>query len=201
MARIPWLMVFVAGLLLFGCDSPEQPKPQAAPVAQQPVAPEKATKTEQAETAVPAAEPPQAMADKAQEKSEQPTATVPSAAKDTAKDAPSVAVEAGAGAQVPASDAAKQVNSAKTAAADTATATVDKTAKAAVPQELTLPASNGNVTFPHGKHADSYACNTCHGDAVPEAFGITKDIAHKLCKDCHKNAGAGPTACGGCHKK
>jgi len=70
-----------------------------------------------------------------------------------------------------------------------------------IPEEIILEASNGDVTFTHGVHADTVACLTCHGEGAPTAFGINKDVAHKLCKGCHKDGGAGPTGCRDCHIK
>jgi len=64
-----------------------------------------------------------------------------------------------------------------------------------------LPASQGQVTLPHLVHAKLFPCATCHGDGTPGKIDLTKDTAHELCRDCHKAKGAGPTACGGCHKK
>jgi predicted CXXCH cytochrome family protein len=66
---------------------------------------------------------------------------------------------------------------------------------------ITLEASQGAVTLPHLAHAKEFPCATCHGDGTPGKFDLTKDSAHALCRDCHKAKGAGPTACGGCHKK
>ncbi len=41
-------------------------------------------------------------------------------------------------------------------------------------------------------------CETCH-NAAPNDF---KAVAHKLCKDCHKEKGGNaPTKCDGCHVK
>lgn len=68
------------------------------------------------------------------------------------------------------------------------------------PTEITLVASNGNVTFTHGKHAATFDCITCHS-GTPAAFGIDKELAHTLCKGCHKESGAGPTTCRDCHVK
>ena len=87
------------------------------------------------------------------------------------------------------------------AAASTAEVAKETIKDAAIPEEIVLKASNGNVTFPHRMHAETHECQTCHGDGTPSAFDINKDIAHKLCRDCHKTVGAGPTNCNGCHKK
>ena len=87
-------------------------------------------------------------------------------------------------------------------ATDPAEKTIEKAGtgtQAASPAEIILEASNGNITFTHGAHAEIVACSTCHGEGTPTAFGIDKDIAHKLCKGCHKDGGAGPTGCRECH--
>jgi len=79
------------------------------------------------------------------------------------------------------------------------------------PAEIKLPASMGTVTFPHKAHQDKIgdcakchhkgveagACSSCHDGTKAPKF---KDVAHKLCKDCHKEQG-GPTNCKDCHKK
>jgi len=65
-----------------------------------------------------------------------------------------------------------------------------------------LPASQGNVTFPHKKHADAMACTTCHEtDKGGKIAALGKDWAHKTCKACHETKKAGPTKCSECHKK
>lgn len=69
------------------------------------------------------------------------------------------------------------------------------------PELLTIAASQGDVTLPHLVHAKLFPCATCHGDGTPGKIALDKDAAHALCRDCHKARGAGPTACGGCHKK
>ena len=66
---------------------------------------------------------------------------------------------------------------------------------------ITLKASQGDVTLSHLAHARRYPCASCHGEASPGKFDLTKESAHTLCRDCHKARGAGPTACGECHKK
>lgn len=67
---------------------------------------------------------------------------------------------------------------------------------------VTLPAKNGNVTFPHKKHQDMMACTTCHenekGGKIPS---LGKDWAHKTCKGCHADKNKGPTKCSECHVK
>lgn len=69
------------------------------------------------------------------------------------------------------------------------------------PDTLVLTASQGQVTLPHLVHAKLFPCATCHGDGTPGKIDLTKDAAHELCRDCHKAKGAGPTACGECHRK
>jgi len=65
-----------------------------------------------------------------------------------------------------------------------------------------LPASQGNVTFPHKKHADAMACTTCHEtDKGGKIAALGKEWAHKTCKGCHADKGKGPTTCKGCHVK
>jgi cytochrome c553 len=67
---------------------------------------------------------------------------------------------------------------------------------------VTLPAKNGNVSFPHKKHQDMMACTTCHetdkGGKIP---ALGKDWAHKTCKGCHADKNKGPTKCNECHVK
>jgi cytochrome c553 len=68
---------------------------------------------------------------------------------------------------------------------------------------ITLPAKNGDVKFSHKKHQELVKdCKICHGKAVPGKIpGFGKDVAHKLCIDCHKEKKAGPVKCTECHKK
>ena len=92
----------------------------------------------------------------------------------------------------------------KSAAVATTTAVGEgvKAAKQAInPETIVLEASYGDVTFPHALHQVAYACSDCHGEGTPGLFGLNKEKAHVLCKDCHKKEGSGPTACKGCHKK
>ena len=68
---------------------------------------------------------------------------------------------------------------------------------------IVLPASMGNVSFPHVKHQqlikDCTKCHTSKEGGKIEGFG--KDLAHKTCKGCHAESGKGPTSCKDCHKK
>jgi ribosomal protein L40E len=76
------------------------------------------------------------------------------------------------------------------------------TALAAGPETITLPAKNGNVTFPHKKHQTMLKdCKKCHAKAPGKIAELGKDWAHNTCKKCHADGGKGPTKCGDCHKK
>jgi hypothetical protein len=105
----------------------------------------------------------------------------------------------------------------------------DEGAAATGPDEKVLPASKGDVTFPHKKHAgpadaDGFAitCETCHhtlkdGSKAQSCSSEgchsetseinVRNAFHQLCyKGCHKtkNADEGkaaPTKCSECHKK
>ncbi len=83
------------------------------------------------------------------------------------------------------------------------------------------------VTFPHKAHVERVACDTCHhaqkgltANAAVEVkpcsachldpqkpdvpsmreMSLSKNPFHKLCIDCHKTGGKGPTKCAECHK-
>ena len=89
-------------------------------------------------------------------------------------------------------------------------------------------AKKGPVTFPHKKHADTIACDTCHhtdkgltASATTEVkpcstchlkpteanvpsmaeMSMAKNPFHKVCIDCHKKEAKGPTKCDDCHAK
>ncbi|RNC70666.1 MAG: cytochrome C [Desulfuromonadales bacterium] len=67
---------------------------------------------------------------------------------------------------------------------------------------MSLPAKNGNVEFNHKKHQQLVGdCKACHEKGPGKIEGFGKDWAHKNCKGCHEQKGAGPTKCGECHKK
>lgn len=92
------------------------------------------------------------------------------------------------------------------------------------PAEITLQAEGARkpADFPHRQHQDVYSCTACH-HAKDDIMVIGKcaschdknisnpDVnsykkaAHKLCKDCHKEAnkegGEAPLKCSGCHTK
>lgn len=67
---------------------------------------------------------------------------------------------------------------------------------------ITLPAKNGDISFPHKKHQELLKdCKTCHEKGPGKIEGFGKDWAHKTCKGCHETKQAGPTKCAECHKK
>jgi len=69
---------------------------------------------------------------------------------------------------------------------------------------MTFPATMGNVTFPHKMHQELLKnCKVCHATKPGKIEGFGKDVAHKLCINCHKTEsnGKGPTTCKACHKK
>lgn len=67
---------------------------------------------------------------------------------------------------------------------------------------ITFEAKNGNVTFNHKKHQETVKeCKVCHEKGPGKIEGFGKDFAHKSCKGCHSDKGAGPTKCTDCHKK
>jgi len=70
---------------------------------------------------------------------------------------------------------------------------------------ISLPAKNGNVSFPHLKHQEikqEKGCIACHETAQGgKIAGLGKEWAHKTCKGCHEAMGKGPVKCGECHKK
>jgi hypothetical protein len=71
----------------------------------------------------------------------------------------------------------------------------------AAPEVLTYEAMNGNVTFDHSMHSKALSCAKCHEVMPPQKIAIDKTIAHQLCTGCHREMGAGPTACNECHIK
>lgn len=218
MQRVLYLMVLGFFLLIGGCDSGETPKGQTPPATPQPPAASEekapAPATAEADKTEPAAQPASAV----QEPADKTPAMTPAAettaaagaAPVTAQEQEKVAAvtETAEKAADKAAAATAAVTTAATAAVASATdkaaaakaATTAQKPAVAAPKELILEASYGNVTFPHGMHAETYACSTCHGSATPAAFGLTKDVAHVLCRDCHKKEGA-PNGCMDCHKK
>jgi hypothetical protein len=67
---------------------------------------------------------------------------------------------------------------------------------------ISLPASQGTVSFPHKKHQDLLKdCSKCHEKGPGKIEGFGKEWAHAKCKGCHQDMNQGPTTCSGCHKK
>jgi hypothetical protein len=67
---------------------------------------------------------------------------------------------------------------------------------------MTFPAKNGEVQFNHKQHKEAVKnCKTCHTQKPGKIEGFGKDVAHKMCIECHKEKGKGPTTCKDCHKK
>lgn len=196
-----WIVVIATGLILFGCDSSEQPKAQKTPATQPPVKAEKVTTVEDAKGAAPAVETAQVVTEKVVEQGEQAVKMAETALEDAGKAASAAIDETAEVAEDTVAGVEKQAVAAVAAVKSTMVEPVAVAKQATVPQEIVLEASKGNVTFPHGMHADAYECSICHGDGTPVAFDLTKEVAHKVCKGCHKDEGAGPTGCSGCHKK
>ena len=191
-----WIVAIATGLILYGCDSSEQPKTQTVPAAQPPVKTEKATTVEDAKVVAPVAE-----ATNVMEQGEQAVKMAETAMEDAGKTASAASDETVKVAAGTVAEVEKQAV-AKVAAVESAmVAPVAAAKKATVTQEIVLEASKGNITFPHGMHSENFDCSICHGDGTPAAFDLTKEVAHKVCKGCHKDEGAGPTGCSGCHKK
>ncbi len=68
-------------------------------------------------------------------------------------------------------------------------------------ETVTLEAKNGNVTFSHREHGQMFGCDACHTGETPTLLELDMNSAHKLCRGCHEDQGAGPTKCADCHKK
>lgn len=180
MHRFLWLLCIALGLTIVACESQEQTETKTAP--HQVVKPEQRLKEDAEKTGAAVAEKVQEVVKKTEEVIDKSAEAVAKATEET------VAV-------------VKEEASIVVANVATATAKKMEQVKAAVtPDEIILEASYGNVTFPHGQHAESFACTTCH-EGSPAPFDLTKDLAHQLCKGCHKDGGAGPTGCKDCHKK
>ena len=69
--------------------------------------------------------------------------------------------------------------------------------------DITLPAKNGNITFPHKMHQEKLKdCKLCHEKGPGKIEGFSgMSAGHKLCKSCHEAKKVGPTKCAECHKK
>ena len=176
MRCVAWTMLAALLLAVSACGSPEQPPAKSAPPAVATPATPPAASSVPAAPTVTVVEPPPAP--------QAVPAPAPPPPPAPVKSAPTVTETPKAPAAVPPPPPAQP-------AAPTA-----KT-----PDSVTLDASQGQVILPHLAHAKSYPCATCHLDGTPGKINLTKDIAHELCRDCHKAKGAGPTTCTGCHKK
>jgi hypothetical protein len=65
---------------------------------------------------------------------------------------------------------------------------------------LRLPASEGEVKFPHKKHQGIYQdCIICHEKGPGKIENLGKEWAHITCKGCHQELKKGPVDCTGCH--
>lgn len=197
MHRFLWLFFITMAMVLSGCESSEQTDAKTTP--HQVV---KAEKPINGAPGQPVASPLDA-AKKSAEKAEARTKKVDQEARamagETQQPAPTMA-EPVVTAEKLASETEKAIETV-TDPAGKNTEKADTGTQPASPEQIILEASNGNITFTHGAHAETVACSTCHGEGTPSAFGIDKDIAHKLCKDCHKDGGVGPTGCRECHIK
>jgi hypothetical protein len=67
---------------------------------------------------------------------------------------------------------------------------------------MTFPTKMGTVTFHHKEHQERLKdCKICHEKGPGKIADFSKEWAHKTCKGCHADKGAGPTKCAECHKK
>ncbi len=204
MSKFLTLSAMLLALAIFGCESSEESKS-----VQSSKETTTETVTEAAKTAVGEVKDlATAVADKAGEMEEQAKPAIKEAAAETKAMAVAAADKTGEmmtdakDATMKAADTAGgTVNSAAVATTMAADKVVDAAKQAVSPETIVLEASYGNVTFPHAMHSGEFDCNTCHGEDTPGLFGLDKEKAHGLCKDCHKQKGAGPTNCKGCHKK
>ncbi|MDT8440723.1 MAG: cytochrome c3 family protein [Desulfuromonadales bacterium] len=96
---------------------------------------------------------------------------------------------------------AEKAETAALATTQAAGEAVERVQQSIAPGTVVLDADYGKVTFPHDLHDAAYACSVCHGEGVPGVLALGKDKAHALCRDCHKQVGAGPTGCRDCHKQ
>ncbi len=204
MIRLMSLGFVLLTLVLFGCGQSEEPKSQQQ--ANETVS-ENVAETvkdaagevkESAESVAEKAEDVENQAEPAIKDAVQDTKDMAAATADKTEEMASQAAEGTKQVMADTKDAATEAAVATTMAAEKA---VDSAQQAVSPETIVLEASYGNVTFPHAMHQGSYACATCHGEGTPGLFGLDKDKAHALCKDCHKDEGAGPTSCKDCHKK
>lgn len=173
-----WVIALSTALMLNGCETQEQPAAKTEP--HQVVKPANPIMTEEAQPKPSADKIAQAVAEQAEKIAEQ-------TAKVVEKEVIKIVEE--------------QTGSAVETKAQTITKVIVLSQEATAQDEIVLEASYGNVTLPHAMHAEAYDCSTCHGESTPTAFELDKETAHKVCKGCHKDEGAGPTGCKGCHVK
>lgn len=197
MNRLLTLCGLMLVLIMFGCGKSEESQPaQSAPEEKaKPVAEAVQEKAEEA------AEQAGETADKVTEKAAEMAEKAEEAVKETAADAK----EMGAGAVESSKEMLAKAEDKVVAAAESTKAAageaVEAVKQAVTPETVVLEASFGKVSMPHMRHADAYACATCHGDGVPGPFELGKERAHELCIGCHKQEGVGPTGCRDCHQK
>ena len=130
-----------------------------------------------------------------------PPQTPPPAPEPTVPTAPAAAPTAPTASDKPAAVAAEPPAAPSPAPAPPPPPAKPNVQSAGVPDLITLESKQGRISFPHQAHARDYSCATCHGDGTPGSLALPMDVAHSLCRDCHKAKGAGPTSCSGCHKK
>jgi hypothetical protein len=187
--------MMITGMMLFGCEAPEQPSEKKLSVK----AEEEKEPADNAIT-VPAIVAAKAVADKSLERAEQMDEIVEAATKDIEEVSSTTVQEPLEEVKTAPIVIEEQTVAVVVAKEEIAEATV--TAETDLgPKEINLTASYGDVLFPHNLHAEAYDCALCHGSGTPGAFELTKAVAHPLCKDCHKAEGAGPTGCRDCHVK
>jgi len=211
--RQTWWLVALAALMLaaVGCQQEKTPE---APPAQKPAAEEQKAMTPEQKTDLPVVnekiEQAQAEEQKAlapeQKAAEQPAAEEQKAMTPEEKTNLPVVNEKIEQAQAEEQRALAPEQKAaepKAPAPATETPAVAKP-KAAAPQPpktVVYEASYGKVAFAHAAHAEHLGCGSCHDSDPPVKIAIDKEKAHQMCKGCHQEKGAGPTQCGGCHKK
>lgn len=155
------------------------------------------------ETAKPAATETQPVSEEAKPPVAEPVTEAQKEAEKPAADAQAPATAVTEEARTPAAAAVQEAQQEVAPVTAAAPATVKPAAPAAEgPATVIYEATMGKVTFNHAVHSASLDCSKCHPTDPPQKVVIDKEIAHTLCKDCHKEAGGNaPTACTGCHKK
>jgi len=191
--RILWILVISTTLVLSGCDTQEQPNVDTTPHPV--VKPDKPIQQEEkvaeAVQAIEKTEPTVAEREDVTAPVKKTVEGIAETANETAKTTAATIQET-----VKASEEKAEVTEDKIEQDTSAIA-----APPSMPEVVQIEASYGKVTLPHATHAKAYECSICHGASVPGAMTLGKDAAHALCKGCHKDEGAGPTGCNGCHVK